>query len=51
MTINVRALKSADWDSVWAFMEPVIRSGETYPFARDMNEAGAKEVWLESTHA
>lgn len=51
MTINVRAFQSADWDSVWAFMEPVIRSGETYPFARDMNAAGAKEVWLESTHA
>ncbi|MDG2376505.1 MAG: GNAT family N-acetyltransferase [Woeseiaceae bacterium] len=51
MTIKVRELQSADWDSVWTFMEPVIRAGETYPFARDMDEASVKGVWLEATHA
>ena len=51
MTITVRELESADWPKVWQFMEPVIRSGETYPFARDMDEFGAEQVWLHDTHA
>lgn len=50
MPITVRELETADWTAVWQFMEPVIRSGETYPFARDMDDSGAKNVWLEDTH-
>lgn len=50
MTVTVRELESADWPAVWRFMEPVIRSGETYPFARDLDEAGARKVWLDDTH-
>jgi RimJ/RimL family protein N-acetyltransferase len=50
MAIRVRELQSADWAAVWQFMEPVIRSGETYPFARDMDADSARKVWLEDTH-
>ena len=50
MTVTVRELESADWPMVWEFMEPVIRSGETYPFARDMDQSGAEKVWLQDTH-
>ena len=51
MAITVRALEPNDWPAVWQFMEPVIRLGETYPFARDMEETNAKKVWIEDTHA
>ena len=51
MAITVRALEPNDWPAVWQFMEPVIRLGETYPFARDMEEPDAKKVWIEDTHA
>lgn len=50
MAITVRELEPADWPAVWQFMEPVIRSGETYPFAQDMGESGAEKVWLHDTH-
>jgi RimJ/RimL family protein N-acetyltransferase len=40
-----------DWPAVWSAMEPVIRSGETYPYAMDMDEKGARRMWLELTEA
>jgi L-amino acid N-acyltransferase YncA len=30
-------------------MEPIIRAGDTYPYARDMDEDGARRMWLELT--
>jgi ribosomal protein S18 acetylase RimI-like enzyme len=32
-------------------MEPVIRSGETYPYKRDMDSDGARRMWIEATEA
>lgn len=46
MTVTVRRLAEADWPSVWRLMEPIIRAGETYPYAMDMDEEGAKHMWL-----
>jgi len=36
--------------AVWSLMEPIIREGETYPYARDMDSAGARHMWVEVTH-
>ena len=48
---GVRRLETRDWPAVWALMEPIIRAGETYPYARDMDEQGARHMWLEVTDA
>ena len=49
--LNIRALEESDWPAVWALMDPIIRAGETYPYARDMDSAGARRMWIELTHA
>jgi L-amino acid N-acyltransferase YncA len=47
--VRVREFEERDWPGVWAIMEPNIREGETYPYARDMTEGGARRMWLELT--
>ena len=49
--IFVREFEEGDWPAVWSIMEPVIREGETYPYARDMTEEGARHMWLGVTSA
>ena len=49
MTVTVRKFEARDWPAVWQMMEPIIRAGETYPYAMDMDESGARHMWLEVT--
>jgi len=49
--IDIRPLEEKDWPQVWQFMEPVIRAGETYPYAMDMTAEGARHMWLNVTEA
>lgn len=49
--ISVREFEERDWPAVWAIMAPVIREGETYPYARDMSEEEARHMWLGVTRA
>jgi ribosomal protein S18 acetylase RimI-like enzyme len=35
-----------DRDAIWAILEPMIRSGETYTLPRDMNKHQALEYWF-----
>lgn len=44
---KIRQITNADWPEVWAMMQSVIRAGETYPYARDMTDAGARKMWLD----
>lgn len=39
------------WPQMWAIMQPVFADGETYPYAMDISENGAQEMWLEKTQA
>lgn len=48
---KIRQMTDADWPEVWAMMQPVIRAGETYPYARDMTAAGAHKMWLDIPEA
>jgi ribosomal protein S18 acetylase RimI-like enzyme len=43
----IRAFEQTDWPSVWKFIEPVLRSGETYVFAPETSEAEAHRLWIE----
>ena len=45
--VNIRRCSEADWPAVWDIMEPVIRVGDTYPYAMDMTVDGARQMWLE----
>ena len=44
---NIRPLSEADWPAVWELMEPVIRAGDTYPYAIDMTVDDARRMWIE----
>lgn len=44
--IMIRRITGTDWENVWAIMKPVVRAGETYPYARDMAATDAQEMWL-----
>jgi RimJ/RimL family protein N-acetyltransferase len=49
--ITVRRLEEADWPAVWAFVEPVFRSGDTYAFPTDISEVEARGIWIEAPAA
>ncbi|HJZ76650.1 MAG TPA: GNAT family N-acetyltransferase [Vicinamibacterales bacterium] len=44
-SVQIRPFAAADWDGVWAILEPVFRAGETYAFARDISAADARAAW------
>lgn len=50
-SLNIRPYVEADWPAVWQIMEPVIRAGDTYPYAMDMTTDGAREMWLDIPEA
>ena len=45
--VDIRLISEADWPAVWEIMEPVIRAGDTYPYALDMTVNGARQMWIE----
>lgn len=45
--VNIRLISEADWPAVWQLMQPVIRAGDTYPYAIDMTDDGARQMWVE----
>lgn len=44
--IAIRAATAKDHDAVWAFLESVIRAGETYALNRDMDKRAALAYWF-----
>ncbi|WP_426990083.1 hypothetical protein [Pseudarthrobacter sp. Y6] len=42
----IRHATDADWRGMWAVLEPVIRSGETFTWDRDTTEADARARWF-----
>ena len=42
----IRPAVNGDANAIWAIMEPIIRAGETYTLARDMDKEGALAYWL-----
>ncbi len=45
--VNIRPISEADWPAVWDVMEPVIRAGDTYPYAMDMTVEDTRRMWIE----
>ena len=43
---HIRPATEADWPAIWLILEPVFRAGETYPYPRDIDEAGGRRAWM-----
>lgn len=50
-TVDIRAFANDDWPALWKIMKPVIRAGETYPYAMDMTADGARKMWIDIPEA
>jgi L-amino acid N-acyltransferase YncA len=46
----IREAVEKDADAIWAILEPIIRTGETYTQPRDMSREDALAFWLSSGH-
>jgi GNAT superfamily N-acetyltransferase len=44
--LTVRQAAETDWPSIWAFMEPIVRAGETFSWDPNTSEADARGMWL-----
>lgn len=42
MTLKIHPATEADWPSLWAIIEPIMREGETFALPSDGNEATAR---------
>lgn len=42
MTVQIRPAVEADWPSLWAIIEPIMREGETFALPRDGSEIEAR---------
>ncbi|GAB3223842.1 GNAT family N-acetyltransferase [Glycomyces halotolerans] len=43
----VRDAEPTDWPAIWAFAQPIIAAGETYPWPRDTSESWARAFWMD----
>ncbi len=46
MSVTVREASEADWPAIWPIVEAVVRSGETYTYPRELDEAVARRLWM-----
>jgi ribosomal protein S18 acetylase RimI-like enzyme len=44
--LSIHPATDSDRDAIWAILEPMIRSGETYTLPRDMSKQQALEYWF-----
>ncbi|WP_307794365.1 GNAT family N-acetyltransferase [Arthrobacter cavernae] len=43
---DIREATAADWPGIWAVLEPVLRTGETFTWDRDTTEEQARAKWM-----
>ena len=44
--VTVRPATAADWPAMWAFMEPIVRGGETYAWDPDLGPDEVRRMWF-----
>jgi len=47
--VLIRDATDADWPAIWPFLREIVAAGETYAYPRDISEAYAREIWMQST--
>jgi ribosomal protein S18 acetylase RimI-like enzyme len=45
--MKIRTYQEGDWSQIWAIIEKVFRSGETYPYSPSITETEAHKLWIE----
>ncbi|HSP58352.1 MAG TPA: GNAT family N-acetyltransferase [Halomonas sp.] len=48
---RIRAFRTTDWPALWALIEPVFLAGDTYAVPRDITQASARRLWVETPNA
>jgi L-amino acid N-acyltransferase YncA len=51
MPLQIRPYEAADWPAVWQLLEPVFRSGATFPHDPAITEAEARVAWVKQSQA
>ena len=46
--IEVRLAEGSDWPVIWQIMQVVTRAGDTFTYPTDIDEKGARSLWMES---
>jgi L-amino acid N-acyltransferase YncA len=44
--MEIREATDADWPAIWPFFESVVRAGETYAYALDLDSDGGRAIWM-----
>ncbi|GCD36908.1 N-acetyltransferase [Streptomyces chrestomyceticus JCM 4735] len=44
--VLIREATAADWPAIWPFFRAIVAAGETYTYARDMDEATSRTMWM-----
>jgi L-amino acid N-acyltransferase YncA len=50
-TMEIREATDADWPAIWPFFEEIVRAGETYAYALDLDRDGGHAIWMASPPA
>jgi GNAT superfamily N-acetyltransferase len=46
VSFSIRDATAADWPAIWPFLQEIVAAGETYAYPRDLDEAGARAIWM-----
>ena len=46
--MELRDATDADWPAIWPFFSEVVRAGETYAYAFDLDSEGGRALWMAS---
>ena len=49
--MEIRDATAQDWPAIWPFLREIVAAGETYAYDRDLTEAGARALWMQSPPA
>ena len=49
--LSIRPFRAPDWPEVWAMLHATFAAGETYSFAPDIDEAEARNAWIDLPQA
>jgi L-amino acid N-acyltransferase YncA len=44
--MEIRTATDADWPAIWPFFEAIVRAGETYAYALDLDRDGGRAIWM-----
>jgi GNAT superfamily N-acetyltransferase len=46
VSFRIHDATAADWPAIWPFLKEIVAAGETYAYPRDLDEEGARAIWM-----